>query len=305
VSRCPRAFTNLAAVLVELAIAAPALADDPRSLDAASRLFEQGVEAQRRGDFQSAAQHFARADEQVADPAALEAALSASLRADDPVLAMTLVERSRRAPAPASLTRAAEGAQAKFAGRVGRIKVRCAACRATVDGLAVDVNASRWVTPGEHEVMIEIDGRADRRKLHVDAGSSTDVVPMVAPGPAAPEAPRTARARPPPSSGGLSPAWFWITLGATAAVGGGTIASGVDTAAQHAAFVKAPTGPGAEQGKAAQTRTNILTGATAGLGLLTIGIGVFAVRWRDPEPRVTAVLEVTAQGSLAALRGWF
>jgi hypothetical protein len=176
---------------------------------------------------------------------------------------------------------------------VGRIKVRCTACRATVDGVPIDVNASRWVKPGEHEIMIEVDGRADRRKLHVDAGASTDLVPLIA------AADEEASASP---KGGLSPVWFWIGLGTTAAAGSVTLGSGIDTAARHAAFVKAPTEAGAESGSAAQTRTNILAGVTAGLGLLTAGIGVFAVRWKDPKPPVTAVLGVTTQGPLAALR---
>jgi hypothetical protein len=303
VSGCPRTHAGVAILIAQLALAAPALASDTETIEAASRMFEQGTAEQRRGDYRSAAQSYARADELVPDPAALEAALKASLLADDPVLGMTLVERSRRGPMPTQLARTVEAVRAKFSQRAGRIAVRCAGCRVIVDGQPIEVDAPRWFLPGEHEVVIEAAGHADRRMLQVDAGSITDVVPLMGtlpiyPPPGATPSERTV-------TSGLSPAWFWVALGTTAAAAGATIASGLDTAAKHDAFSKVRSRDGADEGQSAETRTNVLAGVTAVLGLATAGIGLFAVRWSATEPPATATLDLAPERALARIQGRF
>ncbi len=77
---------------------------------------------------------------------------------------------------------------------------------------------------------------------------------------------------------GISPGWFFAGLGVTAALGGGAIASGVDTLAKHAAFERGEDVSSA--GQAAQLRTNVLLFSCAGAGVATAAIGIFAVNWR-------------------------
>jgi hypothetical protein len=304
VSRSSWAAAVAAASLAHLVLATPASADEGREIEAASQLFEQGAEQQRRGDYKGAAQSFAHADELVPDPNALEAALRASMMADDAVLGMTLAERASRGPAPARLARVIEIARAKFAKRAGRLTVRCATCNVTVDDQPTEANAPRWLAPGDHEVVVEAAGRSDRRTVRVDAGSSTDIVALDAPPPPAP--PMEKKTAPPPAAAGLSPVWFWVALGTTAAVGGATLASGLDTDSQHDAFERSPSRSAADSGAAAETRTNVLAGVTAALGLATATVGLFAVRWSSPaSPPVTATLDITPTGALTSIRGRF
>jgi hypothetical protein len=81
--------------------------------------------------------------------------------------------------------------------------------------------------------------------------------------------------------------WFLVGLGATAAAGGITIASGVDAAGRHSTFVnecQSTPAPSCHQdaidGQSAQTRTNVLIGVTAVLGAATVATA-FLVRWHD------------------------
>lgn len=313
------AAPGAAALFAQLVFfAAPASAADGQSIEAASKLFERGEDQQRRGDFKGAAASFARADELVPDAAALEAALRASVLADDAVLGMTLAERAGRSPPPARLNRVIESARTKFAKRVGRLRVRCAACTATVDAQPMDVTTPRWLSPGDHEVVIQAAGRSDRRTLRIDAGSSTDVVPIEGPGtPTQQEiaaststsklpSPREEPAATAAPASGLSPVWFWVALGTTAAAGGVTIASAVDTTSKYDAFKQRPSSSAADSGKAAETRTNVLAGVTAALGLVTAGVGLFAVRWSAAEPPpVTATLDITPDRAVATLQTTF
>jgi len=98
---------------------------------------------------------------------------------------------------------------------------------------------------------------------------------------------------------GISPIWFYLGLGATGIAGAATIVSGVDTANQHSHFVSqcgtdrdCPTL--ASNGQAAQTRTNVLLGVSAGLAAVT-AVTVFFVRWHDTRVGVSPV-GVTATG---------
>ncbi|HEY3822067.1 MAG TPA: hypothetical protein VGL81_33100, partial [Polyangiaceae bacterium] len=83
----------------------------------------------------------------------------------------------------------------------------------------------------------------------------------------------------------LSPLFFFAALGATAVAGGLSIASGVDTANRHASFDRCLASAQScaalsSSGQSAQTRTNVLLGVTAGLGVATLVTLVF-VRWHD------------------------
>jgi hypothetical protein len=93
-----------------------------------------------------------------------------------------------------------------------------------------------------------------------------------------------------PDPGGISPGFFFAGAGLTALAGTGLILSALDTRRIHGQFElygcessPAPPCAGlADDGQAAQTRTNVLVGVTAALGVATVALG-FLVRWRTPK----------------------
>ncbi|MFO0763128.1 MAG: hypothetical protein U0359_42215 [Byssovorax sp.] len=304
------AAAGLALLLSIASLAAPARADDT---EAAQKAYDRGSAAFAQKRWAEAAAELSRADALAPNPVALESALKAALLADDPVLGMALVERAEgRAGLPETITTAAGKARARFGERAGKLLVRCAPsrrCTANVDAEPFPIEQRRWVKAGDHAVEIVVDDRSQRYTVKVDGAMTVEwsapapaepapppdkpaapppvaqppVAPPVTPPPAAPPAPL---APPPEPQGGLSPAWFWVGLGLTAAVGGMTIASGVDTLGKHSDFmdgiVDNPT-----PGQNAQNRTNVLIGVTSAFGLATAGVGLFAVRWSSKAPRAS------------------
>lgn len=281
------------------ALTSAARADDP---EAARAAYDRGARAFEAKRYVEAASDFARADALAPNAVALGSALKSAALADDPVLGMTLADRAELRPgAGEAALAAAHALRERFATRVGKLSIRCAAvrpCSATVDADPFPVEQPRWVTAGSHAV--EIAGA--RYTVAVGGGKALDwqepaatanpVEPAspAAPAPApaaAPPAPLAAAPTPVPAAPaqarGISPAWFWVGLGATAVVGGVTLWSGIDTLARHNDFENGVTNdPGA--GQAAQLRTNLLIAATSAAGLATLGLGVFAVRWSSLAP---------------------
>ncbi len=269
----------LAAAITCSGVASADGGDSTRAREA----YDRGVVAFQRGEFGAAAREFATADSLVPSSVALHAALDAAIRADDPVLGVELLDRVARAPADLPLETTARDARTKFARRTGRVSLVCRAspaspCRATIDGVAIEGGARIVVRVGPHVAMIESDGRRERRDVDVPPDDAVVLSPS-----------GVALSPIPPRSGGLSPVWFFVGAGATAIAGGLGIASGVDTSSKHSNFVNAGCdrtgGSGcataASDGSSAQTRTNVLLGVTAALGVTTAAIALFAVRWKS------------------------
>jgi hypothetical protein len=291
-----------------MALGQVAGAQDKPAVHAAAEAYDAGVQAHRQKDYGRAATLFARADELAPDPAARLAALKSVLLADDPVLGMTLAERAARAgPMDAPLAEAVKAAREKFEPRVGRLRVACDACAATVDGSPVAIGQEILVTRGEHTVETSTDGRVERRSISVGAdpvsispAPATAVVAVVAPPLPPPAASESTAARPMPTmatgprtadraSGGLSPAWFFVGAGITVLAGGLTIASGIDVRNRESEFYRAPTEQKAVDGQSAETRTYVLGGITGAAALATAALGIFAVSWTDgPLVRIGA-----------------
>jgi hypothetical protein len=78
---------------------------------------------------------------------------------------------------------------------------------------------------------------------------------------------------------GMSPAVFWVGTGLTVIAAGALTWSGLDTLNARDDYEENPTRDGYEDGVDRQRRTNILAGVTAGLGAMTLGIGLFATDW--------------------------
>jgi hypothetical protein len=281
--------------LALLSWAVPAAAQ-PTASAAARQAYDQGTEAFEKGDFSTAARQFARADALAPHPVALRWALSASVKAGDPVLTMTLVDRAATHARDADLDRAVDKARASFADKVAALTVRCPpahSCEARVDGSAVRVGDRNYYLPGTHRVEVAIKaGTTTDRWVELTGGQSSEIVgeaPVSAPSvdPLPQPVPRVEEEE---EDGRGSPAWFGVLLGVTAVLGGVTIWSGVDTLSQHDEYLAAPTQDGYDDGRAAELRTNILIGVTAAAGVATIFVGIFAVRWPTSDTTTASMV---------------
>jgi hypothetical protein len=265
-----------------------ARADD---LERAGALYDKGAAAQRARDYRRAAALFARADELVPDPAALEAALRAAVLADDPVLGMTLVERAAREPGHRAVAAAASEAQRRFADRVGQVRVECRRCDVEVDGRALASGAARWAIAGDHRITAARGAWSEERTVRVAAGDRTVVTFAPDDAPRRATTSREARDAPSPrDDAGVSPLWFGVGAGATALSGALTLASAVDTVSLHDDFVAHPTEARAEEGRAAEARTIALLAVTSALAVTTTILGLYAVRWSDDAAVAVAPL---------------
>ena len=285
-----------------LAWSAPSQAQSPPMGADAHDAYARGTSAFRRGDYATAAREYAAADALAPNPVALQAALDATVLADDPVFGTTLLDRARGEPRTDALLTTMLTAERKFAHRVGRIRLQCpsAPCLGAIDGAAAVAGEALVVRVGSHAVTLEAAGTLVQRVVTVAPDETIVVAPDSAPTlppslsptptPTPTPTPALPPARPhpsPPPHPGLSPLWLYVGLGATAVAGGFAIGSGVDTANQHASFdhlcltSAAPSCNGlASDGRSAQERTNVLIAVTGGLGAATLVTALF-VRWRD------------------------
>jgi len=296
----------VAAVLLAFAFARHADAEAPAErVKAAEESYRQGQQAAQRGEYLVAARAFARADQLVPNPLALQAALEVSLMADDAVLGMELVDRAARLEGSPDwqpgIAQAVDGARARFAGRVGKLKIVCDGCNAVVDGIAFEVGREGWVGIGLHRVDLAHKGRSARKEVDVVAGGVA-VVEMPPPPRDAPrsEAPARASEPPPAETSGVSPVFFFVGLGLTLASGAGLTASAIDTKNKHEAFELDPTSVDLkEEGERAEVRTNVMIGVTGALGLAT-GILAIVTDWESMSPDDTEVSLSFAPGPTGA-----
>jgi len=325
-------------MIAALSLAAPAArADGDRAR--AREAYDRALAEHRAGRFAEAATDFALADHLAPSPIALRAAIDDAIRADDAALGMDLVERSKRAPLDAALAAKVDAARKKFRARCGSIRVVCpadATCQATIDGRAIEGRDPAWVTVGSHAVALTTTTPAgvftEQRTVDVATDPVLDVAPETPPvatpmapakapppstlPPASPPAPPGASASSAPlalradaprtSTPRVLPPWvLWIGAGATAAIGGVTVWSGVDTSQKHDDFAAQDCAAAgsvtchrlATDGRDAETRTNVLLAGTAVVGVATIVAGVFFTRFGDDRPGTSARGQAAAPGA--------
>ena len=333
-----------AACVTLVAVGAPAFAGENGAIggelevDRARAAYDRGVRAHALGDHGAAARAFAEADALAPKAASLEAALESAMKADDAVLGAELVERADGRAPDAGLRTTLEAARKRFAGRTGKIRVECggeARCLAAVDGSAADARRPIFVGVGPHAVVVQRGAERIERLVDVKA----DQVVVVAANAESAGAGANAGANANAGAGaganagagagasgstgtgggeghGISRGWFYVGLGLTAALGGATVVSGLDAVAKHDRFksdgcASGASGPvpsdcserGAE-GSRAQTRTNVLLGATAVLAVTTVAIAIFAVRWKDgTEARLTFAPSLVAKSGASTMAG--
>ncbi len=261
--------------------------DEPGDRAEARAAYDRGAKLLDAGEDDAALEAFLDADTRVPSAEALDAAALAAARAHDARSLETLCRRvEERALDEPVLTRARAACDAKGQA-FGAIEIACSApCEVSVDGAPWGLGR-RAIAEGTHALEI---GRERmtlvvRRHERVLRAWSPKIV-------SAPrDTPSSPAARP------IPPAWFFVGLAVTTALGAATIGSGIDTANTHARFVESgcSLGPSrrtlsdaacraiASSGSSAATRTNVLAGVTGGVGLATALVGAIGVRWSSPH----------------------
>ncbi len=282
--RLDRWLLGFAALIVGASHAATSRADEAVEGDARAA-YDEGAKAYEAHDFPRAARLFAHADELAPNPLVLKLALAAVTQADEPVLGMTLVLRAEARAVDGSLAELGKRARSRFEGRAAILRVVCAnrgACHAAVGDKTYADGELVVVAPGSADATFTEGARSARARVTAEAKKTTDLVepPFAAEAPR--EAPPTpALATPPREASGLAPAFFFGGAALTAVVGGGALASGLDTAAQHRAFERDPSADARDRGQSAELRTNVLLGATVVCAVVTGVVGVFFTRWHS------------------------
>jgi hypothetical protein len=320
----------IAAIALSLTAVVPAVADDApdaAKVKRAAEEFDLGVASFKAKQYDEAAQHFEAADEAVPGVKALRLAIRARSEAGHGSRAATLASHAlERYPGDADTAKLANEALQKFQARLHKVNVSCASpCLLAVGTRAVHgARATRWVVyvdPGKASLNASFlgDTSAKPRSIEAVAGGSSELrfePPEPAKSVVVPSATSTVEAPPvatatgavtadpapdqPRPAKGLHPAFFGVGLALTAVAGGVLVWSGVDTLqnpgpdrVRQACAGQGPDCPEYKLGLENQLRTNILIGATAGTGAITVLLAVFT-RWRGPSPATKTSLIPTA-----------
>ncbi len=271
----------------------------------AGKKFKEGLRAFAKHDYANAAKLFEEAYAIAPHPDAMMNAADARERAGDLLLA---ARNCQRILADFPEDKAAEDARAKLGvltPKLGRldVQVKGLATELTVDGTA-SKPGEVFVDPGDHVVEAKIWGELVSRRVNVVAGVRENVLLEPAP---KQQPPPTAPPTPAPEEKPLHPAVFFVGLGLTSTAGALMIWSGVDTNQARDEYDQSPTQAGLDDGRSKQLRTNVLIGVTAGLGVATAAIGIFATEWgggdTPAEPAATA--RIVVGPGFVGVRGTF
>jgi hypothetical protein len=280
----------------------------------AAKDFLEGDRAFKDGDYRHAAESYERAYHRVPHYSALWNAARSWDHANEPARAANLYSRYlREAPPRARDRNSAQRLLRALSNRLARLEIHATdVTDVRVDDTPVDA-PSVYVTPGAHVVEGKTsDGTAVRQSSDVQSGDvvSVALVPppagsnataaaspassgAAAPSPAsassgtAPTTTDEAQPEQPPSSSshGWSPVFVYFGGAVTLALGGITIWSGLDTLQQKDTFDKNPTSANLDSGKTKELRTNVLIGATAAVGVVTLVTALFLIDWKGSRNR--------------------
>jgi hypothetical protein len=281
---CPRAHAQRDAT--------PAAHPGPDARRDAARKFGEGTRAFDAGDFSRAAQAFDTAYALAPHEDALWNAARAWHRAGELARAANeYAQYLREAPPNASGRGVAQAALAQLAQKLGRVEIHVASGVEDVrlDDSPVDAPVV-YVLPGAHAVRGKTaQGIVEERHTLKEGGAlSVLLAPLATTSetPAtAPRAPATMEPAPPSDTASRSSGWppgvVVVEGGLTLVVVGLAVASGLDTLSTLRDFDAAPTQDRLDSGRSKQLRTNILIGASIGLGALTAVTAIWLVDWRS------------------------
>ncbi len=269
-------------------------AADPNSRAEAGKEFRRGEAAFKSGAYADAADAFERAYAIAPNPAALFNAAEARAKAGQLARAARLYVRvlADKGTAPRD-RRDATQRMTELSAKLARIAVVATGGESvTIDGEAAAPDDT-YADPGDHVVGAVFPSGPVTRKINAPAGVRTPGGDRAGhrggAGPTAPvsllrpwsSSPRRSRSRPRGSS---------VGAGVSVALGGATVASGLDANAARAAYDKAPSKAGLEAGYGKVTRTNVLLVSAIVAGVTTGALGIFAVRWKSRNATTAARL---------------
>jgi opacity protein-like surface antigen len=321
------------AMALALASAGPARAADatPEQLQFAAQEHDLGYRAYTAKNYDEAATHFENAFFAAPNPAELRSAIRARRDAGQAARAATLSAiGQRKFPDDAGVNKTADETITAVRGKIYEVKITSTEeCNVAVDSKIVAAEKAKafrfFVDPGKHDLLV---GWSDDRSKHVSidatAGGS-QALDLTAP-PVPPKPPPGGGGGggggPPPSSKPFGPAVFLVGAGLTAVGVGVTIWSGIDTqnnpgpnAVKADCAGQGTNCPQYQQGLSSQLRTNVLIGATAGVGAVTAVIGIFFTQWSHadtgaPTGKETGGLHLTpvlglGRGAVGGVAGTF
>jgi len=289
-----------------LLVPAPARADAPScargEVECGREAFVRGTASFDRGEYAEASQWFGAAAGADPHPTVLYNWAVSEAR-----LGKVLAARARLdllladARTDAALRVRAERERESVEARVAHVRFELfdpATSRVELDGQVVDVARGELpLDPGAHRVRVSSAGAwvfdrtlelAPGERLSVRLGhraSAIDivVVPTTSTAPPVPAPPREARE---PRQAGVSPTWFYVGAGATAALAGLGVWSALDVQRAHDDYeadlpelTQAEADERVESGHRRELRTNLLFAATALSAVGTATLGVLFVDW--------------------------
>ena len=286
----------------------------PAQVRTAAEAFDKGREAYKAEDYVEAAEQFEKADNNAPSAAALELAIRSRDKAGELDRAATLASLGlKRHPEDANLLKLAGELAKRANASLYELTATCdQPCDLTVGGKLVhgapDTARVLYLQPGSFTVRAGwSDDRTDSKQVQAEAGGKGQV-DFVAPVAAPVEAPTKAPSQssvPPSNPGGeerdegaskpshgWSPTVFYVGAGLTAVLGGVTVWSGIDTVNNpgkdkvkdacdktKADFSQSNCDSLYNEGRSHQSRTNVLIGATAVVGVASIAIAAFMTDW--------------------------
>jgi hypothetical protein len=238
-------------------------------------------------DYARAAESYESAYKHQPEPKWLFLAARAHQRAGDLPKAAALYARFLKdAPEKAAQRPVAKRELASVEASVGHVEIRAnGATEITMDGQPIDRSAPLYAAAGSHVIEAKF-ATGSATESVVTAGGQAATVTLEPP--PAPEAPVAAS----PSAAGEQPApprtrekpfrpiVVWIGAGATVALGGLTLYSGLDTLSHKDTFVNNRTQENLDIGKGKELRTNILLAFTGAAAVFTVVAAVWLVDWK-------------------------
>lgn len=274
----------------------------PERLKSAAEEYDKGRRAYLANDFEQAGTHFENAWRDAPRAEALRSAIRARASAKQPARAATLASFAQaKYPGDSGTAELAKKTLDELGPGLHALGVKCAPeCAVLVDGrlatLAEGTQQTVYLEPGAHDVVVAWTGDRSHKARVVGKPGGKEELVLQAPAerPKIPP-PVDTRTTPSPqptpdapkeSSKPLPPVVFFVAGGLTLVAGGATVWSGIDTinnpgqdAVRRDCVGQDESCPTYQKGRDAQLRTNVLIGATAGLGVVTAVIGVFFTRW--------------------------
>jgi len=301
-------IASACAALAVSTVSPCAYAEEPPSADrlkSAAEEYDRGRRAFLADDFEGAAVHFENAFRDAPRAETVRLAIRARRKAKQLGRAATLAAiAQQRYPNDPPTAQIAKETLEEAAPALNEYLVDCNAdCAIAADGRVVSQSDAQkhriFLEPGPHELGVSFKQGGVARHIDAKRGGKDTLAFEAPPAPTTavpvttgPVATGPVTDKPPPSTKPLGPVVFFVALGVTAAVGAGTIVSGIDAknnpgvdAVRRACAGKDESCPEYQDGKSAETRTNILLGVTIGAAAITGVIGLFFTQWSSSVPR--------------------